>query len=117
MRILDDIPCEIDPDEIFEALHLKAQHPYANELRTLIDKASELAHPRAVYQVAFVEQRGADSVVIADAPQELDQPTGQQTGCHQAASGGSPEEFSSIGSHCRPSLNRAMNNARIAPSS
>jgi hypothetical protein len=86
LRILDDIPCEIDPDEIFEALHLKAQHPYANELKTLIDKASELAHPRAVYQVAFVEQKGTDSVVIAEAPEELEQPPGQRSSARQSPS-------------------------------
>ena len=57
MKILNDIPIEIDSDEVFETLHLKAQHRYAGEVRALIDKAREFARPRAVYEVAFVEER------------------------------------------------------------
>ena len=55
MVILNDIPCEIDADEVFETLHLDAQHRYADEVRALIDKAREFARPRGVYEVAFVE--------------------------------------------------------------
>jgi hypothetical protein len=64
MKILNDIPFEIDSDEVFETLHLEAQHRYAGEVRALIDKAREIARPRAVYDVAFVEEREADAVVI-----------------------------------------------------
>jgi hypothetical protein len=88
LRILDDIPCEIDPEEVFQTLHLKAEHPYASELRTLIDRARELARPRAVYQVAFVEQKGTDSVVIVEAPEELDQASGQRSSARQSPSPG-----------------------------
>ena len=65
MKILNDIPIEIDSDEVFETLHLTAQHRYAGEVRALIDKARELARPRAVYDVAFVEERETDAVVLA----------------------------------------------------
>jgi hypothetical protein len=65
MKILNDIPIEIDSDEVFETLHLKAQNRYAGEVRALIDKARELARPRAVYDVAFVEERETDAVVLA----------------------------------------------------
>ena len=69
MKILNDIPFEIDSDEVFETLHLKAQHRYAGEVRALIDKAREFARPRAVYEVAFVEEREPDAVVLAGEPQ------------------------------------------------
>ena len=69
MKILNDIPFEIDSDEVFETLHLNAQHRYAGEVRALIDKAREFARPRAVYDVAFVEEREADAVVLAGEPQ------------------------------------------------
>jgi hypothetical protein len=69
MKILNDIPFEIDSDEVFETLHVKAQHRYAGEVRALIDKAREFARPRAVYEVAFVEERETDAVVLAGEPQ------------------------------------------------
>jgi hypothetical protein len=68
MKILNDIPFEIDSDEVFETLHVKAQHRYAGEVRALIDKAREFARPRAVYEVAFVEERETDAVVLAGEP-------------------------------------------------
>jgi hypothetical protein len=69
MKILNDIPCEIDSDEVFETLHLEPQHRYAGEVRALIDKAREFARPRAVYEVAFVEERETDAVVLVGEPQ------------------------------------------------
>jgi hypothetical protein len=69
MKILNHIPYEIDSDDVFETLHLKAQHRYAGEVRALIDKAREFARPRAVYEVAFVEERETDAVVLAGEPQ------------------------------------------------
>ena len=73
MRILDDFPFEIDAEEVFSRLHLDPQRPYAGEIRALIDRARPLARPLAGYEVAFVEEKGEDSVVIAKAPQELEQ--------------------------------------------
>jgi hypothetical protein len=65
MRILDDFPFEIDDDEVFSRLHLDPNRPYAKEIRALIDRARPLARPRAGFEVAFVEEKGDDSVVIA----------------------------------------------------
>jgi len=73
MRILDDFPFEIDVEEVFSRLRLDPHRPYADEIRALIDRARPLARPRAGYEVAFVEQKGEDSVVIAQATQELEQ--------------------------------------------
>jgi len=73
MRILDDIPFEMDRAAVFDLLHLDPQHRYASEVDTLIEKASELARPRAVYQVALVERKETDSVVIAEDPRGLEQ--------------------------------------------
>jgi hypothetical protein len=72
MRILDGFPFEIDADEVFSRLHLDPHRPYAGEIHAVIDRARPLARPRAGYEVAFVEERGADSVVIAEAAEELE---------------------------------------------
>jgi hypothetical protein len=73
MRILDNIPFEMDRAAVFDLLHLDPQHRYASEVDTLIERASELARPRAVYQVALVERKETDSVVIAEDPRGLEQ--------------------------------------------
>ena len=84
MRILDDIPFEIEPEKVFEFLHLDPRHAYASEVTILIDRARRLARPRAVYQIAFVEQKETDSVVIAKASQDLEQAPGQRSGARES---------------------------------
>jgi hypothetical protein len=63
----------MDRAAVFDLLHLDPQHRYASEVDTLIERASELARPRAVYQVALVERKETDSVVIAEDPRGLEQ--------------------------------------------
>ena len=84
MRVLDDIPFEIDPEKVFEFLHLDSRHAYASEVTTLIERARRLARPRAVYQIAFVEQKETDSVVISEASRDLEQALGQRSGARQS---------------------------------
>ena len=73
MRILDDVPFQIDAGEVFGRLHIDARSQYAGEVSAIIDGARPLARPRAVYGVAFVEERGEESVLIADSTRELEQ--------------------------------------------
>jgi hypothetical protein len=84
LRILDDIPFEVDPEEVFGLLHLNAQHPYASEVDSLIERASQLARPRALYQVAFVEEKETDSVVIVEASPDLERAFGQSSSDRQS---------------------------------
>ncbi len=70
MRTLDPIPFELDAEAIFSRLHLDPGSQYADEVNSMIDAAKELARPRAAYEVAFVQEKGADSVVIGQADGE-----------------------------------------------
>jgi hypothetical protein len=83
LRILDDIPFEVDREEVFGLLHLNAKHPSASEVDSLIERANQLARPRALYQVAFVEQKETDSVVIVEASPDLEQAFGQSSSSRQ----------------------------------
>jgi hypothetical protein len=80
MRILDDVRFEIDPEEVFSRLHLDTGSQYAGEIHAIIDRASQLARPRAVYEVAFVEERNSESVVIGEANRNLEDALGQDSG-------------------------------------
>jgi hypothetical protein len=70
MKILDPIPFELDAEAIFGRLHLDPDGQYADEVNAMIDTAREQARPRAAYEVAFVQERGADFVVIGRADDE-----------------------------------------------
>jgi hypothetical protein len=62
MRILDDVPFEISAEEVFGRLHLDSRSQYAGEVNAIIDRARQLARPRAVYEVGFVEERSPSSL-------------------------------------------------------
>ena len=72
MRILDDVPFAVDAEEVFSRLHLDSRSQYADEVNALIDQGEQLAHPRALYEVAFVEERAAESIVIGEATRDLE---------------------------------------------
>ena len=72
MRILDDVPFAIDAEQVFNHLHLDPRSQYADEVNALIDQVGQLARPRALYEVAFVEERAAESVVIGEATRDLE---------------------------------------------
>lgn len=84
LKILADIPFEVDREEVFGLLHLNAQHPSASEVDALIERANQLARPRALYQVAFVEEKEADSVVIVEASPDLEQAFGRGSSSREA---------------------------------
>jgi len=85
MRILDDVPFEIDADEVFSHLHLDAESQYAGEINAMLDQARQLARPRAGYAVAFVQEREAESVVIGEANRQLEQALEQGSASHRSS--------------------------------
>lgn len=62
--VLDQIPFELDIHRLFTLLHLDPIGDYADEVQTLADRAMQVAKPKAMYEVAFIEERGEESVVI-----------------------------------------------------
>ncbi len=59
-NILEWIPFEPDLPALYKRLRIKPGSENAAELDRLLAAASELAHPRALYQVAYVSGRGGD---------------------------------------------------------
>ncbi|MBW2056981.1 MAG: vitamin B12 dependent methionine synthase [Deltaproteobacteria bacterium] len=62
MERLENIPVELDPEEIRTRLRLDSPH----EVQALIETARPLVKPRAVYTVCYVEERLEDGVVLQD---------------------------------------------------
>jgi hypothetical protein len=64
LTILDNVPFHIDHTLLAEKLRVKANSSYAVQLRQLATQAEEVARPKAVYGISFVEGRGEDWVTL-----------------------------------------------------
>ena len=62
--VLDNITWQPDLAAILTRLHLRPTHPQVAEVQRLLDEAEPLTRPMAVYQLAFVEERGSDYLVM-----------------------------------------------------
>jgi len=82
MKVLTDIPFQIDAESVFATLHLDANSQYADEVGALIDSAQRVARPRAAYRAATVLDREPSAIVITEASQPVE-PTPAQSvdGC------------------------------------
>ncbi len=66
METLDNTPFHIDPDEVLRRAHLaKADADTTHTARELIEQAQQVARPKAVYEVCYVENKRPDSVELA----------------------------------------------------
>ncbi|HHT27300.1 MAG TPA: vitamin B12 dependent methionine synthase [Firmicutes bacterium] len=62
--ILTRIPFTISADELFSQLHLDPAADYAGQIEQLVAQAADLANPKALFKVAYVESCGTGTVVI-----------------------------------------------------
>lgn len=62
--ILDNIPFKINMEQLLKELHVKKDSKYAERLDQLVQEASRIARPLALFREAYIEQKGEDSVVV-----------------------------------------------------
>lgn len=62
--ILDDIAFEPDMGKLMKKLRVKEGSRYADQLASLVAEAREIARPKALYRLAFVDSREEKHVVI-----------------------------------------------------
>lgn len=62
--ILDEITFDPNPKGLLNHLHVKPGHPTAADAERLLEEAREVARPKAMYGVAYIEEKGEDWVVI-----------------------------------------------------
>jgi len=66
MQLLRDIPCQITTDEVLGRAHLiEADADITQAACELVDQARQVARPKAVYEVCYVENKRFDSVDLA----------------------------------------------------
>ena len=64
LTLLPNIPFTIDPGVLQKRTRVQANSDYSRELERLVARAQEIARPKAIYKVAFIEERKDDRVVI-----------------------------------------------------
>jgi len=62
--VLDSLPFELEMEVLRKRLRIESVSPYLGDLRHLLDEASAVARPKALYRVAFVDAKQDDHVVI-----------------------------------------------------
>ncbi len=66
MEILDSIPFDVDAHEVLRRAHLtKADADITQGARELIEQARQVARPKVVYEVCYVENKRTDSLELA----------------------------------------------------
>jgi len=63
MELLENIPVDLDVGEVKRRLRLKGEEQ-SGQIQALIDVAAPLISARAAYQVAYIDEKGADDVTI-----------------------------------------------------
>ena len=63
--VLRDIPWQVDSEALLARLHIPADSPHAGEALRLAAEAGPVARPKAMYRLAYIDERGED-YVIAD---------------------------------------------------
>lgn len=62
--ILRNLPFQIDLPELMQRMRVKENSSYVAHLKHLVDQAEAIANPKAIYRMAFIEERGDDYVVV-----------------------------------------------------
>lgn len=62
--IITHIPFRIELEGLKKALHLREEGPLLNDLVSLVAEAERIGRPKALYRMAFVDEKGEDYVVV-----------------------------------------------------
>jgi hypothetical protein len=62
--ILRDIPFQIEMEDLKQKLHVKDGSPYLGDLIHLADEAGKIGRPKALYKLAFIDEKGDDFIIV-----------------------------------------------------
>ncbi|MEE4276029.1 MAG: hypothetical protein V2J16_09225, partial [Thermoleophilia bacterium] len=61
---LRDIPFSLDTDRLLEQQRLRPGTEYATAFVDLVAQVREVARPKAIYKVSYIEEKAEDAVVL-----------------------------------------------------
>jgi hypothetical protein len=59
-----DIPFAFDTDRLFESLRIESGTDRAREFEDLVSEVREVAKPKALYKVSFIDEKGEDTITL-----------------------------------------------------
>jgi hypothetical protein len=62
--ILHQIPFQIDTESLKKKLRIKEESPHLTDLMRLVDEAEKIGRPKALYKMAFIDNKGEDFVIV-----------------------------------------------------
>jgi hypothetical protein len=65
MEILDQVPVEIEVDQVLNRLHMEKNSRYSEIVQELLDQVLPIIRPKAIYDVQYVEHIDRETVEIA----------------------------------------------------
>lgn len=63
--ILKEIPFSIEADKLADSLKIRQNSSQMDRLQSLLDEAQLIARPKAYYQVAYIQEKKDDRVLVA----------------------------------------------------
>ena len=64
MKFIDDVPVELNVEQVLSRLHMDGDSKYAGEIQELVEQVQAVARPKAIYDVRYIDQKDEDSVDI-----------------------------------------------------
>lgn len=66
IETIDNIPVQLDSEDILKKLHMDKKKAVKNDIQELIDLAKSIITPRAIYGIAYISDKGKDTVSVGD---------------------------------------------------
>lgn len=63
-KLLNNIPFQVDMPALIKAMRVKPDSDYALSLKKLAEEAEAIGRPKALYKLAFIEEKGDNYVII-----------------------------------------------------
>jgi hypothetical protein len=64
LTVIDATPFQPDRVTLLKRLRIREDSPYVGDVQRLVDEAQDIARPKALYKVAFIDARDDDAVVV-----------------------------------------------------
>jgi hypothetical protein len=65
MDRIDPIPFSVDLDAVLARLKVTRDAEFADDVAAVVERASQAARPKAIYEIAYVEGRNGDAIRLA----------------------------------------------------
>ena len=66
IETIDSIPVQLDSEDILKKLHLDKKKGMTNNIHELVELAKSIINPRAIYGIAYISDKGKDTVSVGD---------------------------------------------------